>query len=56
MLYKSNATPIAADEMPLMYENFVLRGCTLRNTEFIVGTVCYVGADTRIMRNSVIGS
>jgi len=56
VLYKSNATPIAADEMPLMYENFVLRGCTLRNTEFIVGTVCYVGADTRIMRNSVIGS
>lgn len=56
VLLKANSTPIAHDQMPLMYENFVLRGCSLRNTEFMVGTVCYVGADTRIMRNSVIGS
>jgi phospholipid-transporting ATPase len=35
------------------YENFALRGCSLRNTEFIIGIATYVGADTRIMRNSV---
>lgn len=37
----------------LNYENFALRGCSLRNTEFIIGITTYVGADTRIMRNSV---
>ena len=42
-------------KVPLMYEHFALRGCNLRNTEYVIGTVCYVGRDTRIMRNSVIG-
>lgn len=42
-------------KIPLMYEHFALRGCNLRNTEYVIGTVCYVGRDTRIMRNSVIG-
>jgi len=37
----------------IRYENFALRGCSLRNTEFVVGLVTYVGADTRVMRNSV---
>lgn len=35
------------------YSNFLLRGSSLRNTEFVVGIAVYVGADTRIMRNSV---
>lgn len=42
--------------VPLMYEHIALRGCNLRNTEFVIGSVCYVGPDTRIMRNSVIGT
>ncbi len=41
--------------MTLNYENFALRGCNLRNTEYIVGVATYIGSDTRIMRNSVIG-
>ena len=39
-------------EVPLSYENIALRGCTLRNTDFFVGVVTYVGPDTRVMRNS----
>ena len=36
----------------LMYENFLLRGSSLRNTEWIYGIVIFAGHDTRIMRNS----
>lgn len=36
---------------PLNYDNFLLRGCKLKNTEFVVGFVTYTGKDTRIMRN-----
>ena len=36
---------------PLTYDNFCLRGCKLKNTEFVVGFVAYTGKDTRIMRN-----
>jgi len=38
-----------------LYDHFALRGCNLRNTEFVIGVVTYLGSDTRIMRNSVIG-
>ena len=41
------------EQIVLNYENFALRGCSLRNTEYIMGIVTYVGADTRVMRNSV---
>jgi phospholipid-transporting ATPase len=43
-------------KVSLSYENFVLRGCNLRNTEYIIGVATYVGSNTRIMRNSVIGT
>jgi len=33
--------------------NFVLRGCSLRNTEWIYGLVAYTGHQTKIMLNSV---
>ena len=36
----------------LTYENFLLRGSSLRNTEWIYGTLSYTGHDTRIMKNS----
>ncbi|KAI9305121.1 hypothetical protein BJ944DRAFT_256020 [Cunninghamella echinulata] len=34
------------------YNNILLRGCTLRNTEWVIGIVVYTGNDTKIMLNS----
>lgn len=39
-------------EIVLMYEHFALRGCSLRNTEYVIGLCTFVGDNTRIMRNS----
>ena len=38
--------------MSLGFENFLLRGSSLRNTDWVVGVVVYTGHDTKIMRNS----
>jgi phospholipid-transporting ATPase len=32
--------------------NFILRGCSLKNTKWIIGLVAYTGHDTKIMMNS----
>lgn len=39
-------------KISLSYENFLLRGSSLKNTEWIYGAVVYTGHDTRIMKNS----
>src|SRR5580700_10810745 len=39
-------------KISLSYENFLLRGSSLRNTDWIFGLVTFPGHDTRIMRNS----
>ena len=36
----------------LGYDNFLLRGSSLRNTEYAYGVVTYTGHDTKIMKNS----
>ena len=33
--------------------NFILRGCSLRNCNFIYGLVAYTGHDTKLLLNSV---
>jgi magnesium-transporting ATPase (P-type) len=33
-------------------KNTILRGCTLKNTEYCYGIVIYVGSDTKIMKNA----
>jgi phospholipid-transporting ATPase len=33
-------------------KNFLLRGCTLKQTEYVYGLVVYVGHNTKIMKNS----
>lgn len=33
-------------------DNLMLRGCTLRNTDYIYGITIFQGHDTKIMRNS----
>lgn len=39
--------------LSLSTENLLLRGSSLRNTDWVIGAVVYTGHDTRIMRNSV---
>ena len=38
--------------VPLGLNQLLLRGCVLKNTDFIVGIVAYTGHDTKIMLNS----
>lgn len=37
--------------IPLGPDQFLHRGCVLRNTEWLVGVVIYAGHDTKLMRN-----
>jgi len=43
---------IAGKKVSLSYENFLLRGSSLRNTEWVYGVVTFPGHDTKIMLNS----
>jgi phospholipid-transporting ATPase len=36
----------------LSADNIVLRGCTLKNTDWVEGVVIFTGHDTKLMRNS----
>lgn len=40
-------------KIPLNASNFLLRGCILRNTDWIVGVVVYTGHQSKVMLNSV---
>ncbi|EME48532.1 hypothetical protein DOTSEDRAFT_67546 [Dothistroma septosporum NZE10] len=39
---------------PVGINNLLLRGCTVRNTEWVLGVVAFTGEDTKIMLNSGI--
>eukprot|EP01135_Chromosphaera_perkinsii_P002082 Nk52_evm16s217 gene=Nk52_evmTU16s217 len=41
-----------ADAHPLDAENMLVRGCILRNTEWVIGVVVYTGDETKTMLNS----
>ncbi|KAK4773082.1 hypothetical protein SAY87_028101 [Trapa incisa] len=41
-------------KFPLTQSNIILRGCQLKNTEWIVGVVVYAGQETKAMLNSAI--
>lgn len=32
--------------------NLILRGCFIRNTEYVIGGIVYVGPETKIMKNT----
>lgn len=42
----------SGDKIPLGADNMVLRGCKLRNTEWVIGVSIFSGHDTKIMMNS----
>ena len=44
-------TPMAE---PISINNLLLRGCSLRNTEWILGVVIFTGQETKIMQNAGI--
>lgn len=37
--------------IPLDINSILLRGCTLRNTDWVIGIVAYTGAETKLMMN-----
>lgn len=39
--------------LPLSPNQLLLRGCSLKNTEYIVGTVIFTGHETKVMMNSM---
>lgn len=62
-LYKYNGAikweqemPNGSREMsePISIDNVLLRGCNLRNTEWVLGVVIFTGHDTKIMMNAGI--
>lgn len=48
---EAQGTPMAE---PISINNLLLRGCSLRNTEWILGVVVFTGQDTKIMINAGI--
>jgi phospholipid-translocating ATPase len=50
---KSDADGIQMSE-PISINNLLLRGCNLRNTEWVLGVVLFTGSDSKIMLNSGI--
>jgi phospholipid-transporting ATPase len=55
MLYEFKGSLEGVGETPISIDNdaFVLRGCMLRNTDYIIGVVSFVGHYSKIMKNSV---
>jgi magnesium-transporting ATPase (P-type) len=49
-LYNFNGTGTVSngEEVPLDATNFILRGCSLRNTEWIYGLIAYTGYGTKL--------
>lgn len=48
-----NGSPRQMSE-PISIDNMLLRGCNLRNTEWVLGVVLFTGHDTKIMMNAGI--
>ncbi|KAL6983575.1 Phospholipid-transporting ATPase 3 [Sarracenia purpurea var. burkii] len=44
---------IEKQTLPLSPNQLLLRGCSLRNTEYIIGAVIFTGQETKVMMNSM---
>lgn len=54
-IYEFTATmEYNGQSIPLGQSNIVLRGCQLKNTDWIVGVVVYAGQETKAMLNSAV--
>ena len=47
---------IAKKTYNLSYEQILLKGTQLMNTDWVIGFVAYTGKETRIMMNSQVGN
>lgn len=52
-VFNGSVTTKTGEKLPLDANSFILRGCSLRNTDWMYGLVAYTGHDTKIMLNSV---
>jgi magnesium-transporting ATPase (P-type) len=53
--HRDSSTPDIEPEIkaePISIENLLLRGCNLKNTDWVMGVVIFTGAETKIMMNS----
>lgn len=54
-IYEFTATMVYnGQRIPLGQSNIILRGCQLKNTDWVVGVVVYAGQETKAMMNSAI--
>ena len=51
-LHDTGDIETSSGPLPIGAQNVVLRGCKLRNTEWVLGAVVYTGPDTKIQMNS----
>ncbi len=48
----ASTVDVDAEAIPLTNDNLLLRGCQIRNTEYVIGLVAYTGEHTKIILNS----
>ena len=54
MIYKFEGTLVVHNQMiPIGIDQMLLRGSSLKNTEYIYGIVVFTGHETKVMKNSV---
>jgi magnesium-transporting ATPase (P-type) len=57
-LVESSSSPppppdtVCVSHVPLSADNLLLRGASLRNTEWAIGMACFTGEDTKLVQNS----
>eukprot|EP00158_Paraphelidium_tribonemae_P005958 Partr_v1_DN27603_c3_g1_i2_m65322 putative ATPase, class VI, type len=52
LIQSKNGVSEAVTSVPLTINEVLLRGCTLRNTEWIIGVVLFTGSETKLIMNS----